>query len=120
MGQRYLADSNVIIDYMAGLLPMTGGDFLEHIFNEEFLVSLIVKIEVLGFDHVPNKLDAMERFVSSGTNLTLDDAITDECILLGRSSKPSTSIFTTTEIRKSLLKKCSTKSLPLRGIREAV
>jgi len=87
MGQRYLADSNVIIDYTAGLLPASSGDFLEDIFNEEFLISVIVKIEVLGFDHVFNKLEAMERFLNSGTDLPLDETITNECILLRRRHK---------------------------------
>jgi hypothetical protein len=36
MGQKYLIDSNVLIDYMAGLLPVKGSDFVENLFNTQF------------------------------------------------------------------------------------
>ncbi|MFM9838200.1 MAG: hypothetical protein ACKVOQ_08050 [Cyclobacteriaceae bacterium] len=47
MGQRYLIDSNVLIDYTSSRLPLKGSDFAEHIFNTDFLISVAVKIEVL-------------------------------------------------------------------------
>ena len=59
MGQRYLIDSNVIIDYTSSRLPKNGSDFVERIFNSEFLISVVVKIEVLGFDEISNKIVAM-------------------------------------------------------------
>ncbi len=40
MGQRYLIDSNAIIDYSALLLPQKGSDFVENIFNNDFLISV--------------------------------------------------------------------------------
>lgn len=56
MGQRFIIDSNVIIDYTASRLPQKGSDFAEHVFNTDFLISVAVKIEVLGFDDVPAKI----------------------------------------------------------------
>ncbi len=107
MGQRYLADSNVIIDHTAGLLPAASGDFLEDVFNKEFLVSVIVKIEVLGFDHVVTKLEAMERFLNSGIDLPLDESITNECILLRRRHKklklPDAIIAATAKVHSLIL-----------------
>jgi len=47
MGQRYLIDTNVIIDFSGGRLTQKGGDFVELLFNTDFLISVIVKIEVL-------------------------------------------------------------------------
>ena len=44
MGQRYLIDSNVIIDYTTNILPAKISEFLEQIFNTDFLISAIVKI----------------------------------------------------------------------------
>ena len=43
-------DSNVLIDYIALRLPQTGSDFVENIFNTYFLISVAVKIEVLGYN----------------------------------------------------------------------
>jgi hypothetical protein len=45
MGQRYLIDSNVIIDYANERLPEKGSDFVAVLFNGEFLISVIVKID---------------------------------------------------------------------------
>lgn len=74
MGQRYLADSNFIINYTSGSLPASGCDFVEDILNKEFLLSVVVKIGVLGFDDVPDKLKGMEQFLNAGTDLPLDAA----------------------------------------------
>lgn len=87
MGQGYLIDSNVIIDYAASRLPQKGSDFVEQIFNTGFIISVAVKIEVLGFDDVPAKLLAMEEFVNTATVLPLDDVITQRTILLRRQYK---------------------------------
>lgn len=48
MGQRCLIDTNVIVDYTSGLFDNVGNVYLEHIFNSDFTISVIVKIEVLG------------------------------------------------------------------------
>lgn len=87
MGKRYLIDSNVIIDYTASLLPQQGSDFVENLFNQDFLISVAVKIEVLGFDDVPDKLIAMEEFINSATVLPLNENVTNQTILLRRKHK---------------------------------
>jgi predicted nucleic acid-binding protein len=87
MGKRYLIDSNVIIDYTASLLPAKGSDFVEDLFNSDFLISVAVKIEVLGFDDVPTKLKAMEEFIETASVLPLDEAVTKQTILLRRKYK---------------------------------
>jgi len=84
MGQRYLIDSNIIIDYTAYRLPKKGSDFMEQFFNKDFLISIVVKIEVLGFNEVPAKLKAMEEFVNTAAVLPLDEAVTRQTILLRR------------------------------------
>jgi predicted nucleic acid-binding protein len=87
MGKRYLIDSNVIIDYTASLLPLTGSDFVENLFNTDFLVSVAVKIEVLGFEDVPTKMQALEEFIDTATILPLDEIVTKQTILLRRKYK---------------------------------
>lgn len=87
MEQRYLIDSNVIIDYAASRLPQKGSDFVEQIFNADFLISVVAKIEVLGFADIPERMLAMEDFVGSATVLLLDEAVTKQTILLRRQCK---------------------------------
>jgi len=87
MGQGYLIDTNVIIDYAASRLPQKGSDFVQQVFNDNFLISVAVKIEVLGFDDVPDKLLAMEEFVDTAVLLPLDEDVTKQAILLRRKYK---------------------------------
>jgi predicted nucleic acid-binding protein len=87
MGQGYLIDTNVIIDYTSSRLPQKGSDFVEQLFNNNFVISVAVKIEVLGFDDVPDKLLAMEEFVDTAILLPLDEDVTKQTILLRRKYK---------------------------------
>ena len=87
MGQRYLIDSNALIDYTASRLPQSGSDFMENIFNTDFLISIVVKIEVLGFDDIPLKMKALEEFIGTATILSLDDDVAQRTIALRRLPK---------------------------------
>ncbi len=87
MEERYLIDSNVLIDYTACRLPEESSDFVERIFNAEFLISVITKIEVLGFDDLPVKMQAIEEFVNTATLLSLDESVTKQAIILRREYK---------------------------------
>jgi predicted nucleic acid-binding protein len=87
MGQKYLIDSNVLIDYTAERIPPKGSDFVERIFEQQFFISVIVKIEVLGFDDLPHKIKAMESFVSLAQVIPLDEKITERTIDLRRKYK---------------------------------
>ncbi len=49
MEQRYLIDSNAVIDYLGGKLPATGNSFMNSIVDDVPVLSIITKIEVLGY-----------------------------------------------------------------------
>jgi predicted nucleic acid-binding protein len=87
MGKRFLIDSNTIIDYTSNLLKDKASDFVEKIFNADFNISVIVKIEILGFDEIEEKLEALEEFLSTAKVLPLDDAVTKKTIELRRIKK---------------------------------
>ena len=84
MGQKYLIDSNVLIDYMAGSIPEKGSDFVENLFNSQFLISVVTKIEVLGYNDLPHKMSAMSNFVSLSDILPLNETVTEKTIELKR------------------------------------
>jgi len=84
MGQKYLIDSNVLIDYMANLIPVKGSDFVENLFNSQFLISVVTKIEVLGYNDLPQKILAMSNFISLSKILPLNEIVTEKTIELKR------------------------------------
>ena len=87
MGQRFLIDTNVIIDYTSNLIPDNGTAFVENIFNTAFNTSVVVKIEVLGYNDVLAKMQLLEEFLSSATIFPLDDAVILKTIELRRIKK---------------------------------
>lgn len=51
MGQsQYLIDTNAIIDYLGKTIPAHGMNFLNSVIHTIPIVSVITKIEVLGFN----------------------------------------------------------------------
>ncbi len=87
MGQRFLIDANVIIDYTSGTLEDEGSAFVEKVFNTGFNISVIVKIEVLGYGNAPDKMQLLEAFLATATLLPLDDSVTQKTIDLRRTKK---------------------------------
>ena len=77
----------MIIDYLASILPQNGSDFIENLFDTDFLISVAVKIEVLGFDDLPDKITKMEDFMATATVFPLDEIVTKQTILLRRKYK---------------------------------
>lgn len=82
MGQKYLIDSNVIIDYTSSRLPDPGTAFVEEIFNTDFFISVVVKIEVLGYNDAVQKMQRLEHFIATAYVFMLNDNITSQTITL--------------------------------------
>lgn len=87
MGQRFLIDSNVIIDYTSGRLDDKGSAFVETIFNTGFNISVVVKIEVLGYNNAPDKMQLLVEFLAGATVLPLNESVTQKTIELRRLKK---------------------------------
>ncbi|GHT49018.1 motility twitching protein PilT [Bacteroidia bacterium] len=87
MEQRYLIDSNVLIDYLAERIPLAKQRFVERIFERQFIISVVAKIEVLGFDDLPHKIAAMEDFVALAQVIPLNERIIQRTIMLRRCVK---------------------------------
>lgn len=47
---QYLIDTNVVIDYLGQKLPVSGMNFMNTIIDNIPNVSVVTKIEVLGFN----------------------------------------------------------------------
>ena len=87
MGKKYLIDSNVIIDYTSNLLSREGFEFIEDILNNDFNISVIVEIEVLGYNEEVYKMKLLESFLTLANVLPLDTFVTRKTIDLRKSYK---------------------------------
>ena len=84
MGERYLLDTNVIIDYVCRRLSKNSEVFLSKIIDKQINLSAINKIELLGFSNVEQVLIDL---VSFAIIYHIDDEIIDKTIELRKKYK---------------------------------
>ena len=84
MGQRYLIDTNVILDFMGGKLPAKSEYFLSQVIDDQINLSAINKIELLGFS---NAEQVLVDLVSFAVIYHIDDEIIDKTIELRKKYK---------------------------------
>lgn len=84
MGKRYLIDSNIVIDFSANLIPKKGSSLLSICFDNEPIISIINKIELLGYHLVT---DEVKDLVSTSLVIGLTDEIVDEAIRIRKQYK---------------------------------
>jgi len=79
MGKKYLLDTNTVIDYMGNKLPESAKKELAKIIDDEINLSVINKIELLGFAKVDQEFI---DFVNFSNIYQLDEDITELTIEL--------------------------------------
>ncbi|MFQ3597402.1 MAG: type II toxin-antitoxin system VapC family toxin [Chloroherpetonaceae bacterium] len=80
MGQRYLTDTNVIIDYFGDKLPQNSKLFLNEI---EIIISDVTKIEILGWHKASNEqLKQLYSFMDLVTILPISNEVVNQTISL--------------------------------------
>ena len=84
MGQKYLIDTNVILDFVGNKLPAKSKVFLSAIIDEQINISAINKMELLGFSK-PEQI--LYELVSFSKIYHIDDAIIDKTITLRQKHK---------------------------------
>jgi predicted nucleic acid-binding protein len=88
MGQRFLIDSNAIIDFTGQITPKNGRNFVSQIIDEEFIIPSIVKIEVLGFNESTlAKSSELREFLELAILLPLDDLVIERTIALRKAHR---------------------------------
>ena len=58
MEQRYLIDTNAIIDAQMGKIPKKGMEFMTTVVNTAFIVSFVSYIEFLGYNNISPQSEA--------------------------------------------------------------
>lgn len=84
MEQRYLIDTNAIIDAQMGKIPKKGMEFMTTVVNTAFIVSFVSYIEFLGYNNISPQSEA---FISLATVINIDKSIIDTCIALRKSKR---------------------------------
>ncbi len=103
---KYLIDSNAAIDYLGKKLPDTGMSFMNSIIDAIPKISVITKIEVLGFNTPDEHYQILVNFMSDAHVLGLSDEIVDASIDLRKKYKtklPDTIIAATALIHNLIL-----------------
>ena len=85
--EQYLMDSNAVIDYLSGKIPNEGMLFLNKIINDIPTISVITKIEVLGFNTNENAEHLLLDFMNDSIILGLSDNIVEKTIELRKDFK---------------------------------
>jgi len=84
MEQKYLIDTNVLIDAQMNRLPKKGLEFLAEVINTNFIISFITQIEYLGYKDI-NK--SSEEFISLADIIEIDKQIIQNCINIRKNHK---------------------------------
>ena len=84
----YLIDTNVIIDLFEGRLPQKSAIWVDNlILSGNATMSVINKIELLGFNSIPKTQGNLINLIKMCTVLSLTDGIVDETIGLKKIKK---------------------------------
>lgn len=101
---EYLIDSNVLIDYVAERFSDAQLKRLDVIFDISFSISVITKIETLGYNAHPGDEEKMKLFLNLATIIKLSDDIVERTINLKKSIRIKTpdAIIAATALVKEL------------------
>jgi hypothetical protein len=83
--ENYLIDTNIAIYYFGEVLSKESELFIEAIFNEKYYISVINRIELLGFKDLNGpESKALTSFVDNSVIFDLDEDIILETIRIRR------------------------------------
>jgi predicted nucleic acid-binding protein len=106
MGMNMLVDSNVIIDYVSNRIPEKIAKDLDIYFNRNFSVSIISKMEVLGFNTLDYELEQLESFINFSSIIYIDEDVANKTIEIRRIKRiklPDAIIAATALVRNCIL-----------------
>ncbi len=84
MGTRYLIDSNILIKFEGRLLPEKAQAYVANIIDEDFNISVISEIEVLGHHSATKEV---EEFIGLANLFEIDKSIRTATIQLRKQYK---------------------------------
>ncbi len=85
--RNYLIDSNVVIYYLNKQLPAAGMNYLEMVMGAEPWISVVTKIEVLGYEMDSKSYNEIVTFLNAVGIIGLQNNIANRTILIRRRHK---------------------------------
>ncbi len=84
----HLIDSNAVIEFLDGMLPPAGSQWLETLVdNNQHRLSIINRIELLGFNGKPSEMKVLSDFIGTSTVLLLTEDVVLKTIELRKQTK---------------------------------
>ena len=78
---RYLLDSNIVINYLNGSIPATGMEMINLIVDIDPLISVVTKMETLGFNfQSAEEQNLPSAFINGSVVLAIDDKVVSKTI----------------------------------------
>lgn len=88
MGKNCLVDTNTAIEYIGEVLPQKVLNQIDKIINGIFYISIINKIELLGFAGItPDEERKFQDIIDAATVLNLTDDVVNKTIELRKANK---------------------------------
>ena len=103
---QYLIDTNAVIDYLGKRLPSTGMAFMNNVIDAVPNISVITKIELLGFNTSDEHYQTLTDFVNDSVVLDLVSLVIDKSIDIRKTYKtklPDTIIAATALVNNLVL-----------------
>ncbi len=85
--QGYLIDTNAVIDYLGYKLTTSGMEFMNSVINAVPNVSVISKIEVLGFNAPEQHYKTLSDFINDAIVMDLTNQVVETCIEIRKKHK---------------------------------
>ena len=86
--KEYLLDTNILIYHFADTIPKKEVNKIEEIFRTSFNISILTKIEFLGWEkHTEEGFEKAEEFIGFANVISITDEIVDLTIDIRRQSK---------------------------------
>lgn len=82
-----MIDTNAVIDYLGHKLPASGMDFMNGVIDDVPNLSVITKIEVLGFNAPDEAYQLLVNFTNDAMVFNLTESIINICIEMRKSCK---------------------------------
>lgn len=87
MEPRCLIDTNILIYFVSNAIPEKTVNEVVSLFEHSFLISVVTKIEFLGWPrHTEDGLAKAREFLSNAHVLTITDAVAERAIQIRRST----------------------------------
>lgn len=84
---KYLIDTNAVIDYLGNKLSDKGMNFMNGIIDGTPNVSIVTKIEVLGFNASDQHYEILSNFINDVSVLDLTNNVVDATIEIRKKYK---------------------------------